>query len=384
MQQNQKKRILFVITKSNYGGAQRYVHELATGLPRDEYTVAVACGGNGPLVTKLHEAGITVCEVPSFQRDISIGKEFKSLFELGRIIRTFNPDIVHLNSSKAGGTGALVARILGVPKIIFTAHGWAFWEDRSLLWRSLVWLFSWITALLAHTIIVVSRFEYDRTPLPFLRKKLVYIPTALPHITFIEREDARKKLYSESILTKHIRDHWLVATSEHNHNKNLLCAIRAVATFNQTHAKKIFFTLMSDGDERQLLERYVTEHNLDDTIAFTGYVPDARTYLKAFDIFILPSLKEGMPYGLLEAGQAGLACIASNVGGIPEVIESGRTGILIDPRNDASVVAALEFFTEDTPRDLPPSYLYGTELEKKVSAEYTLDRMITTTKAVYM
>lgn len=374
-----RKKILYIITKSNFGGAQRYVYELATNLPQDTFDVTVAFGGNGLLKQKLEEAGIKTRTIHSFERDINFTKEFKSLFELYSLIKEVNPDIVHLNSSKAGGTGALVSRFLGVKKIIFTAHGWAFWEDRSFLWRSIVWFFSWLTALLAHTIIVVSKYEYTRTPLPFAKKKLVCIHTAVPEIIFKERDVARSTLFSNEKCAQHKNDLWVVSTSEHNHNKNILSAIRAVEACNAKNEQKIFFTIMSDGELRTSLEEYVNTHGLQETVAFVGYVDNARSYLKAFDIFILPSRKEGMPYGLLEAGAAGLSSIASRVGGIPEIITHEKNGLLIPPNDISSMVSALQFFSNS------PSQRESCArtLAEKIKNDFSLTHMLKETIAVY-
>ena len=154
-----KKKILFVITKSNWGGAQRYVYDLATALPKTEFDVSVVFGQKGRLAEKLEQAGIKTYNIVSLQRDVSLGADLKSFFELRRLFKTVRPNIVHLNSSKAGGVGALAARVAGVKKIIFTAHGWPFWEDRNLVARAVIWFFSWTTALLAHKPIVIS--DYD-------------------------------------------------------------------------------------------------------------------------------------------------------------------------------------------------------------------------------
>lgn len=378
-----RKKILYVITKSNLGGAQRYVLELATSLPKDAYDVAVACGGNGILTEKLHAAGIPVYTIKNFERDINIWKEIKSLFELRDIIRTVQPDIIHLNSSKAGGSGALVAHLMGVPHIVFTAHGWPFHEQRSIVWRTLVWKLSWITTLLAHTTIVVSRFDLEHAHMPFTRRKIHHIPTALPPITFKERTSARSELFTEETLHRHTHDLFAVSTGEHTQNKNLKMLLEALKVHNVTQTKKIFLTLMSGGEERPLLEAYVRANHLENMVHFTGFVDNARTYLKAFDMFVLPSLKEGMPYGLLEAGAAGLASIASNVGGIPEIITHMETGLLIDPHKKESIIRAFESLTKDTPRDVPVIYLLGQALKKKVTEEYTLSSMVQNTMKVY-
>ena len=132
METTVKKKILFVITKSNWGGAQRYVYDLATHLPKEEFEVAVAFGGTGEvgasaglLEVRLREAGVRIIFLTTFARDIGILREFSAFFELLRTIRAENPDVLHLNSSKAGGLGALSGRIAGLRRIIFTAHGFA-------------------------------------------------------------------------------------------------------------------------------------------------------------------------------------------------------------------------------------------------------------------
>ena len=119
------KKILFLITKANWGGAQRYVFDLATAL-RNEFDISVAFGQEGLLAKKLREAQITTFPIRALQRDVSISSDVKSFLELMRLFRVEKPDVVHLNSSKAAGVGALAARLAGVPRIIFTAHGWPF------------------------------------------------------------------------------------------------------------------------------------------------------------------------------------------------------------------------------------------------------------------
>ena len=82
---NKKTKILYVITKSNWGGAQRYVYDIATSLDKEMFEVAVAVGGDGILIEKLNSAGIHTIPIPFLQRDISVIKEFLSLFVLFKI-----------------------------------------------------------------------------------------------------------------------------------------------------------------------------------------------------------------------------------------------------------------------------------------------------------
>lgn len=379
MKKNRQQRILYVITKSNFGGAQRYVFDLATGISSQDYEVVVAFGGNGILKEKLQSAGIKTRTIQNFERDIGFVKEIRALFELAQIIREERPDIIHLNSSKAGGSGALVARILSVPHIIFTAHGWAFLEKRGIVWRSVIWFFSWFTALLAHSIIVVSQTDYTCMHMPWVSKKTTRVHTAVPPIHFLPQTEARTSLFTPLVIAQHKNDFWLASTSELTPNKNLLTALQAVKVFNATSARKIFFVLMGTGELRDTLEKYVREQTLENAIAFLGYVENAPYYLKAFDAFILPSLKEGLPYGLLEAGSACLPCIASRVGGIPEIIDHEKSGLLVDPTNLTEIVSALEKCVTHPEH----TETYGRALQKKVLLDFSLTDMIIKTEKIY-
>jgi len=125
-----------------------------------------------------------------------------------------------------------------------------------------------------------------------------------------------------------------------NQNKNVSLAIRAVAKA-LTAGCNIFFAIVGDGEERLELEDEVKELKIDQDVRFLGFVSDAPKLIKAFDIFLLPSRKEGMPYVILEAQRAGVPVIASSVGGIPEVIHDGDNGLLCQSNNLEQFSAAL-------------------------------------------
>ena len=136
--EHKKHKVLIVITKSNWGGAQKYVFDLATNLSRDKFDVRVIFGGHGILAEKLEEAGITTISIPELGRDVSILKDIKVFFKLWSIFKKQKAEIVHVNSSKIGGIGALAGRLSGAKKIVFTAHGWAFNENRSSLSKNII------------------------------------------------------------------------------------------------------------------------------------------------------------------------------------------------------------------------------------------------------
>src|SRR3989339_170438 len=107
-----KKKILYIITKSNFGGAQRQVFDLATGLSKEKFEVAVALGGRGLLKEKLDATGIRTISVETLGRDVKIFNDLISFFKIFQIIKKEKPDILHLHSSKVGFLGALIGRLL--------------------------------------------------------------------------------------------------------------------------------------------------------------------------------------------------------------------------------------------------------------------------------
>ncbi len=125
-----RRKILLVVTKGNWGGAQRYVYDLATELPVDQFEPVVVAGAGHALPTRLAAAGIRTIALPKLERDINWRQEAATLAALVKIFWRERPSVVHLNSSKIGGLGALAARLALVPRIIFTAHGWPFHEAR--------------------------------------------------------------------------------------------------------------------------------------------------------------------------------------------------------------------------------------------------------------
>ena len=315
-----RKKIIYIITKSNWGGAQRYVFDLATHLPKEEFEVAVAFGGDGSkdgkkglLALKLQEAGIRTIFIQSFMRDISLIQELRAFRELRQIFKIEKPDVVHLNSSKAGGIGALAARMAGAKTIIFTAHGWPFLENRNILARGVIYLLSWLTALLATKVIVVSNYDLATTKrMPFVEHKVVRIYNGI---------DLNFPLHLQS--GNYVRDFFPVGVhitgtiGELNKNKNQIVLIEEAK-----NDPNMYVAIGGAGENRLFLQKKIEEYKLDKRVILFGFV-EPLMVLKGFDRFALPSLKEGLPYVLLEAKAVGLPIVADRtVGGIAEIIDA--------------------------------------------------------------
>ena len=210
-----RKKVLFLITKSNWGGAQRYVFDLVTNLDRDAFEPVVALGGDGELHQKLTAAGIRTLTLKSATRDVSIFKDIGFAHELWSILRSEQPGILHVNSSKAGGLGCLLGRLAFGPRVIFTAHGWAFNEQRPWWQKLIIKKLHWWTVLLSHTTIAVSNAIVEQMNWPYAQRKMVVINPGRTIPSFESRLTARTKLaHAHPPLASYITDVWLCSVAE--------------------------------------------------------------------------------------------------------------------------------------------------------------------------
>jgi len=376
-----KKKLFICITKSNWGGAQKYVFDIATNTPRDQFDTTAVLGGGGDLMKKLEEAGVKTILLKNSQRDINIKKEFSLLFELIKLFRKEKPDIVHLNSSKMGFTGALAARLSGVKKIVFTVHGWAFNENRSFLSKTLFKILHILTIILCHEVISVSEVSKKQIGKLF-GKKLTVIRNGLRDIDLKNKDSARGGL-SVKMLEKNKKTSsilsgnpiWIGTISELHTTKGLNYAIEAISKIKNN----IIFVIIGEGEKRKELEEQIVKLGIANKVFLIGYVDLASTYLKAFDILTLSSITEALPYMLLEAGYASLPVIASNVGGIPEIIENNKTGILVSSRNSEEIKSSIEYLIKNPEKARD----FGSSLKEKISKNFTQKIMLEKTFALY-
>ncbi len=342
-----KKKVLFLITKSNFGGAQRYVYDLAINLPRGEFDVTVATGGHGTLIDKLQAAKIKVIPIPSLERDVSLMKEVRALIELWQIIRAEKPNILHINSSKAGALGALIGRLAGVPRVVFTAHGWAFNEDRPFWQRLILKKIHWLTVLLAHKTIAVSSQVRRQMNWPFVQSKITVIHNGRTINHLLSRDEGRTFIIEkEPRLGEFRNDFWTMTIAELHPIKRHDAVIEVIKEI-AVKEPRTRHIIISDGEERSELERKISENQLQENVFLLGRIDDADKLLKAADVFILASRSEGMPYVLIEALFAGLPIVATEVGGVPEIIKSGVSGLLTPPLDNKALFMAILSLRQD-------------------------------------
>lgn len=390
MESGRKKKILYCITKSNWGGAQRYVYDLATGIPRGKFEIAVVLGGNGQLKEKLEIAGIRTISINALKRDVGIINDISSFFALIKIFKSEKPDIVHLNSSKIGGLGGLAGRIARVKKIIFTAHGWAYNEERRLPQKIAIAILHFITVALSHLTIAVSEKARDQfRSVGLMKNKIAVIRNGIGEIEFMEKEKARRELVEVRLqqaekVKEAIRSEplWIGTISELHKNKGLSYAIEAVKNHLEASlpsSPKVIFIIMGEGEERKNLEEIIKINRLEDSVFLIGNVENASSYLKAFDIFTLTSITEALPYAILEAGKAGVPIVASNVGGISEIIDDMKSGILLQPKKPKEISDAIEYCLNHPDK----KEVFSILLKEKIDKEFSLEKMVSETLKVY-
>ncbi len=373
-----RKKILYVITKSNWGGAQRHVFDLAT-LLTPAFETVVALGGNGKLVEMLRAHHVRTIPIAHLKRDISFADEVRSFMQLYSLLRTERPDILHLHSSKAGALGALAGRLARVPCIVFTAHGWAWNEDRGRFSKLLVTTLHWLTVQLAHRTIAVSHSIYDQmAAYPLTKYRMRVLHSGITPPPLLLRDQARATLMEQKpILAEKKGAFWMVSIAELHHIKGLKYALEAVALLKKKNPD-IVYLVIGEGEERARLEAHIRDLDIDDNVILLGHIQNAASLLSAFDLYLLPSLSEALAYVIMEAGAAGVPIVASRVGGIPEMLEEDG-GFLIPARNPEVLADSIENILQSPKEALARAATF----KARVLSYFTTKRMIEETTDLY-
>jgi len=371
--------ILYVITKGSWGGAQRYVFELAVNAKAQGYAVCVASGTQGELIERLVAAEVPVVRIPGLARDIRLGADIRALLGLVSLMRRMRPDVVHTNSSKAGFIAALAGRLAFVPRIVFTSHGWA-WNELRPLWQKVFFkLLHFATVFVSHTTVAVSEAIHRQASwMPFVQKKIQVIHLGVSPLAVLPRAEARSHIEESVGSALPSSSFWIGSLAELHPTKGLDVLVRAFAHFADKNTDAVLVCIGGGEDEGRLTALAHMLH-IEHRVFFTGHLRNGATFLSALDLFVLPSHSEALGYVLLEAGQSSLPVIASNVGGIPEIIKDTETGLLI-PSGDykalSNALTTLESSSEERNR-------LGTALHTYVQEEFGIERMLHDTFVLY-
>ena len=230
--------------------------------------------------------------------------------------------------------------------------------------------------MLCHKTIVIAKKELRQAiKMPFCKRKIILIRNGVEPVSFKEKFEAQKELLTHTNTNKNTDILWFGTISELHKNKGLEYVILAM-----THVEVPFaFFIIGEGEERSGLENLINKLNLENKVFLVGFLDNANQYLKAFDIFTLTSIKEGLPYTILEAGLAGLPVIATSVGGIPDIIKNNIDGLLVEKSSPKEITKAVEYMINN-PSERKS---LGLKLQEKVGKEFSLKQMIEKTEVVY-
>ncbi len=377
----EKKKILYVITKGNFGGAQKYVFDMATNLPKDKFEAVVACGKGDLLKEKLREENIRTIDLPYSQREIDAGKDWLAFKNLIKIIKEEKPDIVHLNSSKIGLLGSLAVLFLKLSapssklKAVFTSHGWAFNEqNRSFVSKMVFYFGHYLTVFFCNQTIAVSiKTKKDISWLPFIKDKIEVIYNGISDFKRIS-----KKAASE-ILVKERGQIVIFTLAELHHNKGLDVALRGITLLPVNIREKIQYYIAGDGEEKINLQKLASDLGIEKIIHFLGEVENGKKLLSGADVFLFPSRTENLPFAVLEAGFSGLPIIATSVGGIPEIIKDMQNGILVHPKNPKEIAEGIMYILDHKEKQKE----FGEAIKQTVQNFFSLEKMLSQTLGLY-
>lgn len=372
-------KICYLVTLGTWGGAQRYVYDLGLHFSQEKFKISLITGTPGLLVEKFKSENIETIIIPELGRSIKPINDISAFFKIITILKNNRPEILHVNSSKGGGIGALAGRIVGIKNIIFTAHGWAFNEDRPAVEKIIITFLHWLTVMLSHKTIAVSEAVATRVKnLPFAKNKIIIIKNSIPQTNVLERNTSRSLL--EKYIGKNFDKNTIIVgtISELNKNKDISSSIKAISLLKK-EGLNVVFVVFGEGSERANLEKLIEELCLKDTVFLLGFNEKASSLLTGFDVFTLTSITESLGYVLLEAGLAKIPVVATSVGGIPEIIENNVTGLLVKPQSQYKIAHAIKTILEN--KKLANGF--ASNLNNKVLTEFSPSQMFTKTKEVY-
>ncbi|MCU0666341.1 MAG: glycosyltransferase family 4 protein [Candidatus Omnitrophica bacterium] len=338
-----KARILYIITKLELGGAQKQLLNLIDLLDKDRFEVFLFTAQEGYLLGRAKAIpGVRLYLSRFLERPVNPLKDIRALFEIRKFIFENKIDIVHTHSSKAGILGRFAAWISGAPFIIHTVHGWSFNCYQVFPRRAVFILLEHFCARLTRAIICACKSDLEKGRGFNDRGKYYLIPYGLSLEDFAP-SDGRKAKQKQGI-----KDDKLVIgmIACFKPQKAPLDFVKAVNIFKgQGGVAK--FILIGDGALRGKIERKIKELNLQDDISLLGWREDIAGLIQAMDIFVLTSLWEGLPVSVLEAMAASKPIVATNTGGIREVLRDGENGFLVKPQDAFGIARGLRVLADD-------------------------------------
>lgn len=325
-------RVLRVIARLNIGGPALHATLLTERLAPDRYDSLLVTGteapGEGNYLTLQQKPLDRLVVIPTLGREIRGLSEISAFRRLVQLMRQVRPHIVHSHTAKAGALARLAARLSKVPVIVHTYHGHVFHGYFSARQTRLFVAIERVLAGRTDCLLTVSE-TVRRELLGFdigSPDRIRVMPLGLDLDRFLGGESARGHLRAELGLAPDTPTVGIVAR---------LVPIKAHEVFLEAAARLTrrvagaVFVIVGDGERRAALEAEVQRHGLRGRVHFLGWRRDLERIYADLDVVALSSRNEGSPVSLIEAMAAGRPVVSTRVGGVPDLIEDGRTGMLV-------------------------------------------------------
>ena len=372
-------RVLHVITRLDRGGSAENTLLTVARMSRSRFHVTLAFGvtrgERSPTEALARERGVCFAEVPHLVRPIHPLRDGLALWSLWRLVRRGGFDIVHTHTSKAGILGRVAAWLARVPIIVHTPHGHVFYGYHGpVMTRVFIWLERWSARLTDRIIALTCADAEDHVRFGVAgAERFTVIHSGVDFSscgkTPVAREKVRAELGLEAGALAIGTLGRLTAIKGHTD------LVRAFAEVRRQRGDARL-VVVGDGEERGALIGLAEELGLRERVRFAGWRDDVFGTLSALDIFAFPSLNEGMGKALVEAMYMGLPCVATRVGGIPEAVEDGRTGLLCPPGDPASLAEALFRMLTDRPLRVGCVAQARAVVEQKFNAAHNAARVL--------
>jgi glycosyltransferase involved in cell wall biosynthesis len=322
-----KINLLHILSSLQIGGAEKQVVTLLKHVDKKKYRIILCClHSGGPLEKEIKNEEIEIVLLRMRLRYILF-----AMFKLIRLMKKENIQIVHTHLYFDHLFGRIAARIAGVPVIVTTEHGRGMWKKgRHLLFERIANRFTDMRIAVSEDIRQI-RIQREHTP----PEKVITIPNAINEDDFIVSDyvhsDKRKALGINS-------DDLVIGTVARFDPDKALDKLLEAAYLVVKSIENVKIILVGNGPLRKNLEDHAARLKIADKVVFTGARTDIVELLSIMDVFVISSIREGIPVSLLEAMAAERAVVATNVGGNAEVINDESCGLIVAP-NDIDALA---------------------------------------------
>lgn len=361
-QKNKKIKILFLITGLNTGGAEIILRDLIKNLNKDKFfPVVVSIVPIGDIGREIKKTGIDV-------KSLNINFKYNLLIiaRLFFLMRKEKPDILHTHLFHANFLGRIVGKICRVPIIISTFHSE---QEKGIIREKLLKYTDRFTNINITVSVGVAK-EITKLKITSERKiNVIYNGVSLDKFRYKDYA-FRGKTREEMDISGDKKV--LISVGRLHKVKGYINLIKAIELLNQKDPN-ITLVIIGDGGERSNLEQQIKKTGLKEKILLLGQKEDVSKYLNAGDIFVLSSKWEGFGIAIVEAMACGILVIATKVGGVPELVEDGKTGFLVEPGNARALAQKIQYVL-----NLPEEHRkkIGENARKLVEEKFSLQKMV--------